>query len=100
MLEKLKKLLLATKKDRAHVIYSAPSRAIRVGPESNGVPYMFVWSEVVKYVNNENTVDRISFEFRNMPRCVVRFDHRALPELITALTNLQEEITKNEQQPE
>lgn len=97
MLEKLKEFLLPTQKERP-IRYSAPPRALRIGPEQDGVPYMFVWNETVKYANVENSVHRVSFEFRNMPKHIIRFDYRALPDLITALTQLQEEITKNDQQ--
>jgi hypothetical protein len=97
MIEKLKSFLLPVKKERP-ICYSAPPRALRVGPEQDGVPYMFVWYEHIQYANVETPVRRVALEFRNMPKHIIRFDQRAIPDLITALTQLQEEITKDEQQ--
>jgi hypothetical protein len=61
--------------------YIAPLGSICVGPEKNGIPYMFVWKEA----------ETIRLEFRTVPKVPVIFHHSVCPELIAALIKLQNE---------
>jgi hypothetical protein len=72
-----KKLLETFRNDN----YTAPLESIGLGPEKNGIPYMFVWKED----------EKIRFEFRALPTQTVAFHHSVIPELIAALSKFQNE---------